>query len=401
MDDTITKKEKSEKNSLKGTKRQTDLRGEFLQGKENITRLSRDWDILYACAKEAPAFFSSAWIQTFIKHNRFKGKPCLITVWKGPKLVALLPFEVRSFCGIRIACLIGTNEPSFLGLLLDSEYPEATGVVAETWIREKVAHAFHNKHLSSLDSATYSFIAELNHRGFACKYGYERICHYIELGCTFDEYLQKNKTGKRRKKLRYAEKQVFNAGNVVITRYIGKDITDEIHQRIAKIQNESWMKKRGAAILGQPFYQNLLSNMSEAGLGSVWLMTIDGDDAAFAYTFITHGKLYYHWPAFKLKYESGLSIGQMLLMQIIRDACNENIQFFDFEHGEAEYKRFWANKTHKVLWVVMGRGLPGHIVILCYRIAWWLAGHRKLFQFYRRLKNYKKIITHTLPSTGN
>ena len=389
MDDTITKKEKLQ-NGPNKTNCQTDLRGEFLQAKEEIESIGRDWDELFACAKDAPTYFSRAWIQTFINHNRFEGKPCFIVVWNGSKLVALLSLSVRSICGIRIGCPIGTNEPSFLGFLLDPKYPEAAGVAAETWIREKVAHAFHNKHLSSLDNATYSFIAELNRRGFAQKYGYKRICHYIELGCSFDEYLQKNKTGKRRKKLRYAEKQVYNAGNVIVSRYIGKDITEEIHQRIAKIQNESWMKKRGAAVLGQPFYQNLLTNMAEAELSSVWLMTIDGDDAAFAYTFITQGKLYYHWPAFKLKYESGLSIGQILLMQVIRDVCNEDIQLFDFEHGEAEYKRFWANKTHNVLWVVAGRGLPGRIVILFYRIAWWLAGQRKLFQFYRRLKNYKK-----------
>jgi CelD/BcsL family acetyltransferase involved in cellulose biosynthesis len=402
MDDTITKREKSEKNNLKETKGQTDLRGEFIQGKEDIISLCRDWDKLFSRAKDAPAFFSSAWIQTFIKHNRFKGKPCLIAVWKGPKLVALLPFAVRSLCGIRIGCPIGTSEPSFLGLLLDPEYPEAAAVVAETWIREKAAHAFHNKHLSSLDSATYGFITELNRRGFACKYGYERICHYIELGCSFDEYLKKKITkGKRRYKLRYEEKKLYKSGNVKVTRYIGKDITPEILKRIATIQNESWMKKRSAAVLGQPFYQNLLSNMSEAGLGSVWLMTIDGDDASFAYTFITHGKLYYHWPAFKLKYESGLSIGQMLLMHIIRDACNENIQSFDFEHGDAEYKRFWSNKIHQVFWVVTGRSVSGHIAILCFRIAWWFAGQKKLFQVYRRLRKYRKIITHRLPSNNS
>ena len=401
MDDIITEKEKLEKRGLDKAEKQTDLRGEFLQGKDNITRLSQDWDKLFARAKDAPVYFSRAWIQTFINQSQFKGKPCLIAVWNGPKLVALLPFSIRSVCGIRIGCQIGTNEPSFLGFLLDPKYPEAAGVTADTWIREKVAHTFHNKHLSSLDNATYSFVAELNHRGFAYKYGYKRICHYIELGCSFEEYLQKNKTGKRRKKLRYAEKQVFNSGNVEISRYIGKDIAPEILKRIATIQNESWMKQRGAAVLGQPFYQNLLSNMAEAGLSSVWLMTIDGDDAAFAHTFISHGKLYYHWPAFKQKYGSGLSIGQVLLMQIIRDACNENIQIFDFEHGDAEYKRFWANKIHHVFWVVTGRGFRGHIVILCYRIAWWFVGQKKIFQFYRRLRKYKKIITHTLPSSDN
>jgi len=377
------------------------LRGEFLQGPENITSLSQAWDDLFARAKDAAPYLSRAWIQTFINHNHFKGKPCLITVWNGRTLVALLPFSIRSFCGIRTGCLIGTKEPSYLGLLLDPKYPEAAAVAAETWVREKVAHAFKNKHLCSVDKATGSFVTELNRRGFVCKQGYERISHYIELGCTFDDYLQKTKTSKRRKKLRYAEKQLYNSGNVAVTRYIGKEITPEIHRRVARIQNESWMKRRGAAVLGQPFYQDLLTNMADNGLSSLWLMTIDGDDAAFAFTFITNGKIYYHWPAFKLKYESKLSIGQMLLMQTIRDACNENIRFFDFGHGDAEYKRFWSNKTQSVHWVVAGRDLPGYAVILYYRIAWWLAGQKKLFQLYNRLKKYKKIITHSFSSSEN
>jgi CelD/BcsL family acetyltransferase involved in cellulose biosynthesis len=386
MDNIITEKRKTTKKNLNKTKSQTDFRGEFLQGRENITRLSQAWDDLFTRAKDAPPYLSRAWIQTFINHNHFKGKPCLIAVWNGPTLVALLPFSIHSFWGIRLGCLIGTQEPSYLGLLLDPKYPEATAVVAQTWIREKVAHAFQDKHVFSPDKVTQNLITELNRRGFAYKYGYKRICHCIELGCSFDEYLKKFKSPKSRQTIRRKERKLFEKKDVKLEHFSGNEIIPQILERIAGIQNESWMKRRGAAVLEQSFYQDLLSNMAEAGLSSLWLMTIDGEDAAFVCSFITEGRLYYHWPAFKLKYESGLSIGQILLMQIIRDACQKNIRFFDFGHGDAEYKRFWSNKTHNVSWVIAGRGLPGYVVILCYRIAWWLAGQKRIFQFYRRLR---------------
>lgn len=390
----------SEKNDPNKNKGQANLSGQFLQGKENFARLSKDWDDLYSRAKDAPAYLSLAWIQTFIEHNRFRGNPCLIVVWNGSKLVALLPFSVRSFYGIRLGSLIGTEEPSYLGLLLDSNYPEAAAVVAETWVREKVAHVFQNKHVFSLDKATHSLVTELYHQGYVYTYGYKRICHCIELGCPFDEYFKKSKSTKSRQTIRRKERKLFENKNVKMEHFAGNEITPQILERIVQIQKESWMKKRGAAVLGQPFYQDLLSNMAEAGLSSLWLMTIDGDDAAFVYSFITKGKLYYRWPAFKLKYESELSIGQILLMQIIRDACDKNIQFFDFGHGDADYKRFWANNTQSVSWIVAGRVIPGRIAVLCYRIAWWLAGQKKLFQYYRRLKNYKKIIN-SIPSSDS
>jgi CelD/BcsL family acetyltransferase involved in cellulose biosynthesis len=297
-----------------------------------------------------------------------------------------LPFSVQNFYGIRIGKLIGTEEPSYLGLLLDPNCPGASAVVAETWVREKVAHVFHDKHVFSLDEATHSFVTELNHQGYHYKYGYKRICHGIELGCSFDEYFEKFKSAKSRQTLRRKERKLFENKDVKLEYYTGEEIIPQILKRIAQIQNESWMKRRGAAILGQAFYLKLLTNMSKAGLSFVWLMTIDGEDAAFVYSFIAHGKLYYHWPAFKLKYESALSIGQILLKQVIQDACGQNIRFFDFEHGEGEYKKFWANQTHSVLWVVAGRGLAGNIAVLVYRAVWWFAGQKTLFKFYRRIR---------------
>jgi len=388
MEKIIKNKKAGYTNNIEKLNGRTGLHGELLQGEAEFHRLDKDWDDLFTRAKDAPAYLSRPWIQTFIDRKHFKGNPCLIAVWFEKKLVALLPFSVHSHYGIRIGNPIGSTEPSYLGILLDPDYTGAITVVAEIWNRKKVAHVFHNKYLFSLDKATYKLITELSHQGFVYKSGYKRICHYIELGCSFNEYFRKFKSTKSRQTLQRKERKLYKNKELRLESYSGDELTSQITRRIAQIQKESWMKRRGAAVLEQPFYQNLLTNMAGSGLSSVWLMTIDGDDAAFAYTLITHGKLYYRWPAFKLKYESGLSIGQMLLMQIIRDACKENVLSFDFGIGDAEYKRFWANKTHSVSWVVAGRGLPGHIVVFCYRIAWWLAEHKQLFSLYRRFKKW-------------
>ena len=400
MDDTITKKEKLQ-NGPNKTNCQTDLRGEFLQAKEEIESIGRDWDELFACAKDAPTYFSRAWIQTFINHNRFEGKPCFIVVWNGSKLVALLSLSVRSICGIRIGCPIGMNEPSYLGLLLDPKYPEAIAVVAETWIREKVAHAFHNKYLSLFDKATQELLIELKKHGFIYHQGYNRISHCIELGCSFDEYFKKKTSSKSRQNLLRRERRLFERANVRVEHYAAGEVIPEVLLRIAAVEEKSWLKRRGVAVLQKPFYQKILLKMAQAGIGHVWLMTIDGEDAAFEYVFISHKRLQFGWRAFNLKYTSSDSIGQILMMHAIRDACNNGILSMDIGLGEAEYKRFWADPAHSVSWVVAGRGFPGRIVILCYRTAWWLAGQKKLFQFYRRLKNYKKRITHSPPSSDN
>ncbi|MHC4157794.1 MAG: GNAT family N-acetyltransferase, partial [Planctomycetota bacterium] len=342
------------------------LRGQVVQEPSDIAALAKDWDDLFERVHEAPAYLSRTWAETFINEKHVRGEPLIIAVWCGSKLVALLPLCVRSFCGVRLAEPIGTTEPSYLGLLADTNYPSAISTIADVWIQKKVAHAFYNKYLSSLDEATNQLISELAHRGLASKRGHQRVSPWVRLGCSFDEYLEKTKTGKRRRKLLYQERQVFKAGDVAVVRYAGKDITPEVTGRIATIQQESWMKRRGAAILGHPFYQKLLTAMAKAGLGRVWLMTMNGDDIAFAYTLAAHKKLDLKWIAFRLKYESSLSFGKILTMQMIHDACKEGILSFDFGMGDSEYKQFWATDNHSVERAVAGRGLWGYLLVLWY-----------------------------------
>ncbi len=368
------------------------LRGEVLDGLINIAKLAKDWDDLFGRAQEASVYLSSAWVQTFISEKRIRGTPLLILVWCGSKLVALLPLGIRSFCGISIAEPIGTTEVSYLGLLVDPNYPGAIQTVADVWEREKVAQAFYDKHLSSLDEVTNELIAELRRRGFAFKRGYRRVSPWIGLGCSFDAYLENAKSIRRRKRLLYEERRVFRAGNVMVVRYIGKDITAEVIARIATTQQESWMKRRGAALLNKPFYQKLLLEMAKAGLARVWIMTIDTDDAAFGCAFVAHRGLDLKWIAFKLKYESTLSIGKILMMQIVRDACQEGMLSVGLGFGDCEWKRFWGTDNHNVESVVVGQGL-GYMAVLCYGVMWWLAKHERLFSLYRRFKKWRNIQT--------
>ena len=390
MVDTITEKQKALEYIPNETSKSGVLRGEILRGEDNVLKISSDWDDLFARAVNASVNMSHAWLGTFISEGYFKGDICFIVVWNESKLVALLPVSVQKLYGIRIAKIISSEVPTYLGLLLDPAYPDAIKVVVETWKKNKVAQVFQDKHVSSLDKVTQSLVKEFDNQGFNSAYGYKRISYGMDLGCTFEEYLEKYKSGKRRRKLAYVERQLFKNGNVKVKNYNAGDITPDILKRIAQVQEESWLKARGASVLKEPFYQKLLSNMSQAGFGYVWLMTIDGEDAAFAFNSIAHDFLYYQYVAFKLKFKSTLSIGQILLMQIIKDACDKNIKYIDFGHGEGDYKKFWSNYSRDMNWVIAGHGLAGNLMILCYKLMWFIAGQKKILSFYQRIKSLKK-----------
>ena len=365
--------------------RSMDLR--IVEGAKAIREFADAWDDLFVRAAEAPPYLSRPWAKTFVDEGRLRGAPLFVLAWSDVKLVALLPLAVRKSLGARIATPIGTGEGCYLGLLMDPDYRSVVKDMADLIIAEKVFDVYYSADLSSQDQATNDLLDELTKRGYCRRRVVRCPCYCIRLGTSFDEYLERKiPKGKRRYKLRYQEKRLYKSANVRVIRHAGRDITPQVNRRVADIQLESWMKRRGSAVLGQPFYQKLMANMAEGGFGRVWVMTIDGDDAAFAYSFVAHGQHHYYWPAFKLKYESSLSIGQMLLMHIIRDACQDGILLFDFVHGEGEYKRFWATDCHKVFRVMAGRGLVGRFVALSYYVVLQLRKIDWLRRSYRRMR---------------
>ena len=359
---------------------------EIIQGREAISLLASDWDDLFARATDAPPHLSRAWVTTFIEFGRICGIPLVVASWSDGKLVALLPLAIRRFMGIKVAVPIGTGQPSYLGLLRDPKYPSAIQCIAETFSRKKVADVLCIEDLSSEDDATNVLLTELSGNRFLCLRAYRNHCRYIRLDGSFEEYLKNSKSRKTRQELHRKERKLYVNKGAEVEYYSGIEVTPEILRRIAGIQEESWMKRRGVAVLHQSFYQKLLSEMAKAGFGSVRLLRINGEDVAFAYILTAHKKLYYAWTAFKLQYATSNSVGVVLTMCTIRKAFEEGITLFDFGHGDGEFKRRWANECHYVHRVVVSRGLAGRLISVCYFVVWRLTKIKWLRSLYHHIK---------------
>lgn len=358
---------------------------QIVEGVEGISEFGEYWDDLFARAVDAPPFLSRPWLSTFIQEGRIEGTPLFILVWCENKLVALFPLAVSKYLNAKIAVPISTGQGFYLGLLLDPNYELAIEYVADLITSKKIFDVYCSVDLSSEDIATNGLLRRLVEKGYSCRQVFRNPCHHVQLGCSFDEYFRKNTSAKSRQNLLRRERRLFESGDVKVEHYVAGEVTPEVLLRIAAIEEQSWLKKRGAAVLHKKFYQKLLLKMAQAGLGHVWLMTIDGADAAFEYVFITHRRLQFGWRAFNLKYASSVSIGQILMMHAIRDACSNGILSMNIGHGKADYKRFWAKSNHRVDRVVACRGFRGHLIAGSYYVVWQLAEFKWLHRFYRRL----------------
>ncbi|MHC4767792.1 MAG: GNAT family N-acetyltransferase [Planctomycetota bacterium] len=360
------------------------LTGEVLRG-EILGQLDGSWDDLYSRAKDAPPYLSRPWLGSFVSEGRLVGAPVAVTAWKDDRLVGLLLLAIRSRSGIRFAEPIGAGHPSYLGLLIDPECPEAVAKIAELCDRHRVADIIVFEDLSSADLATNALIEVLQSGSFVAHREHRNICHRINLSCSYEDYLARTKSGKHRGNLRREEKRLRNAGEVRLECLRGSEVTSATVSRLAAIQNASWIERRGAAVLKHAFYEKLLLAMAEQGFVRVWILTIDNTDAAFVCCLVRDDRVQYEWTAFRLGYER-FSIGKVLTANCIRDACRDGIAVFDFCQGDAEYKRFWGTEHHDVYRTVLGRGVRGRVGANVYHAIWLAARSRRVRGILRRLR---------------
>lgn len=349
---------------------------------KNIDNLRLEWEDLYGRSSGAYPYLSYSWTAPFINHKKFHGKLFILCVWHEQKLFAILPLAVRRVLGVRISQPIGYY--GYLGLLVDPNHPDVMEMFLEK-IQEYV-DVYYSNNISSIDQSTQQFLGILTKRYHWVSYSSQRnLCRIIDLPKDFETYYTQHKSSKTRSTIRRKERLLHESHRVNIEFY-DKQIPTNVFTRIADIQQDSWMKRRGAAVLHQAFYQDLMMRLSQTGSCWIWIMTIDGEDAAFIFALIGHKKLCYQWTAFRLRYQNFPSIGQILTKSSIEKACEMGIESYDFGHGDADYKQFWATSQHTVNRVVVGHGIRGGIVGRLIYAFWILRRTQILRDVGRKLK---------------
>ncbi len=350
-----------------------------------LDSLAAEWDLLFERAHDSWPFASRAWLRAWLEDPRWAPRARAIAAHAGNRLVALLVLTVRRVLSVRTARPLGSPVPSYLGLLADPSMPHAADAVADYVAAQRPFDLLVLEDLSTADTPTLRLVARLARAGYSCHVAHRNLCRWIRIEGQFDEHMRRHKSPKSRETVRRKERRLQRDEALEIERFSSDRITPELLRRIAAIQRDSWMERRGAAQLGDPFYQRLLSNAAAGGLVQLSIAKLKGEDAAFVLALVAHRRLLYAWTAFKLPFER-LSVGQVLTAWTVRDACAQGIHAFDFSHGDAEYKRFWSTDSHDVCRVAMGRGLRAEFAAGIRWLLWRAARVGLLKRTYRGVR---------------
>jgi CelD/BcsL family acetyltransferase involved in cellulose biosynthesis len=344
------------------------LRLDLIEAGHVTPELMALWDDLYRRSGTAPASASPAWLTPLMRAGPRFGvaAPVLLTAWCGQELAALFPLRLAAGSWLRTVQPLDPARRSTPALLLAPEHRNRraalVGQIADFLVDDVHVSALRRIELRDDEPTAQALLQRLRRRGFILRCMGSAPGYLIDLPGTFEEYLGRTKTARRRRVLRQEANALARAGRVEIERCCGPAIGEGEWRRIVEIQRSSWMMRRGAAVLGDALHRELVLSLAQAGLARLSILKIGGDDAAFAFGTVEHQRFHFEWTAFKLRYTE-LSVGKALTAHVIAEACAEGCRIFDFGTGEAEYKRFWATRCVRVRRFAAVRGsLAGAVV---------------------------------------
>ena len=359
------------------------------EGRAALTRLAQAWDDLLPRASFATPHVSRSWVEAWIDRSAGADRPVALTAWREDRLVGFLLLDVRRRLTARVAKMYGAARPGYQGMLVDIDCPQAAVELARACDHHRPFDCIVLDNLSTLDHATRCFIDELGRRRWHSLSTPRTICHRIDLESSFASYLQHRHSRKARYNLQRLERLARRAHDLKIDRFDGMAIDDSVMDRIAHIQDRSWMRRRGAAVFLHDDWRRLILRIARAGLARVWILRVDGQDAAFVIATIAGTNLYYEWTAFDLAFQE-LSAGRLLTKHIIEEAGGNGCRWLDFGQGDAAYKRFWATDHHLVERTAVASGASGRSVLLLHRALWSLPPTGRILRAYRALRRARR-----------
>lgn len=351
---------------------------QLISGREALEHMGSSWDALFEQVSWAPFQLSRPWLQQMAMLSTPRsGQLVVVCAFDGNMLVAMFAMVIRRWLTVKEGRPLGSRVPGYLGILADPERVDALREIVWFCLQQRVFDVLCLNDVSTDDRATHGMIDLFLAQGALILYERRSVCRRIHLQSSYEDYLTSQTSSKRRAKLRWEERRLSQSASIVIERYIGREVTSEIIDRIAQIQEHSWLKERGAPILNTPFYRSLYLALASAGMARVWLMKVDGVDGAFWLGVVAKETIHAVHTAFKMEYDR-LSIGKILLGQVIRDACEEDLLILDFGHSDSEYKRFWSNDSHVVDRFFVGVSMAGKVVARSLHCGWRVARNPKI-----------------------
>lgn len=348
-----------------------------------LTRIRPAWEALCASAAEAQPFVSFPWMWNSWRWAGAGKTLAVLTAWRGDELVAGVPLCSYRRLGTTVFQYIHFLPYGYVGPVVHAEHPEAASVLG-AYVSERHPRALLDvANMPEDDMHGRRFLEAFVEAGYSVCTWVRPVCHQTDWSGTFEEYLA-TRPRKGRANLRRAWRKLEERGRINLVCFSGAGVDAAVMRRLSLVQRRSWMVRRHAAHLEEPFWINVILDLARHGLAEVQILSVGGDDVAYGITLLSRSRVYYLNTAFDLEYES-CSPGVVLLSGLMENAFSRGFSKFDFLQGDGWYKRLWGNSCRNVVRVVAYRGIGGWVCSWApFRWHEWFTRHPRVKALVRR-----------------
>jgi CelD/BcsL family acetyltransferase involved in cellulose biosynthesis len=346
---------------------------------EQFDGLKEEWEVLFNSCNNLSVWQSFIWDHVWWKHYGTGIQLSIFTVRENNSLVGIAPFMVKSRFGVSELEPIGGEHHYDFALTMDSHRDDVATAIALKLTECFPKGLVHIPYYAAGTPSINIFMAALDTNGWKEARWTRNISHYVSEGNGFNSYMfrksKKSLSTLKRKRSRLNEPGLVNLNHICLS-----DLTEKSVERIAQIQKQSWLARRGQESLASPFYKEVIPALAQNNHAEIFLYEQNSEDIAYVLNFYSGNVCYCLFLGFS-EPKAHLSPGQMLMMDNLKKVLDRGITVYDFLYGEAEYKRFWANRTKYVCRAVCYKGFRGWL------LSWFPHRLHGTFAKYQTLKN--------------
>jgi CelD/BcsL family acetyltransferase involved in cellulose biosynthesis len=311
---------------------------------------ARDWSAL-AEAQRSP-FLTVEWLAEWWEAFG-EGEPQVVTIKDGDTLRAgALLARSRSGLGGTANDHSGDWDCVAAGPDERTQFWEALAAESAPVLVLPVLHAAQAERIARevLAPAGYRFVAE---RGPASP--------YLELPASYDELLA-GKSRNFRSQLGRRRRALEKEGELVFRTTLGGQELERDLEALFRVEAAGWKSEQGTAILSddraQRFYRSFARVAAERGWLRIHLLELDGRAIAADYSLVFANGEFLLKTGFDEAF-SRLSPGLVLRGEVLRQAIEAGLGYYDFLGGPDHYKMRWAEDLRWRVTLRAFRGVRG------------------------------------------
>ncbi len=199
---------------------------------------------------------------------------------------------------------------------------------------------------------------------------------YLKIECGWDDYLS-GKSRNFRYNLKRKRKKLESAGKLEIAEYTCESHIRTIMQAIDQIEQGSWKKHAGTAIISRPwerrFYEYLLSGMAKQGQLHCTILFLDRQPIAYDVSLIRHGVGYCLKTSFHGDF-SALSPGLVLREHVMKKVFDLGLNEYDFLGNDERYKLEWSSTVRQhVSILIYNHNMRGRLLSVQSRVGKYIS----------------------------